>query len=87
MDLKGITVRKVLIGPAAVVVKEYYLAAIVDRADRGIALIASAEGGVEIEEVAAATPDAIHRIAADPILGLLDYQARELAFAVGLGGI
>jgi succinyl-CoA synthetase beta subunit len=87
MDLKGITVRKVLVGPAAVVVKEYYLAAILDRANRGISLIASAEGGVEIEEVAAATPEAIHTVAADPLLGLLDYQARELAFAVGLDGV
>jgi len=86
MDLKGITVRKVLVGPAAVVVKEFYLAAVLDRASRRVALMASAEGGVEIEEVAAATPDAIHRVATDPRLGLLDYQARELAFAVGLGG-
>ena len=48
--------------------------------------MASAEGGVEIEEVAKATPEAIHRVAAHPLLGLLDYQARELAFAVGLAG-
>jgi succinyl-CoA synthetase beta subunit len=48
--------------------------------------MASAEGGVEIEEVARVTPEAIHRIAAHPHLGLLDWQARELAFAVGLGG-
>ena len=46
----------------------------------------SAEGGVEIEQVAATDPDAIVRRHADPLLGLLDFQARELAFAMGLGG-
>jgi succinyl-CoA synthetase beta subunit len=86
MDIKGITVRKVLVGPAAVIVKEFYLGAILDRASRRIVLMASAEGGVEIEEVARVTPEAIHRVEAHPLLGLLDYQARELAFAVGLAG-
>ncbi|MFM2105083.1 MAG: succinyl-CoA synthetase, beta subunit [Chloroflexota bacterium] len=86
MSIKGITVRKLLVSPAAIVVKEYYLAALLDRASQRIVLIASAEGGVEIEEVARSTPDAIHRVAAHPLLGLLDFQARELAFAVGLSG-
>ena len=86
MEIKGIPVRKVLVGPAAVIVKEFYLGAILDRASRRIVLMASAEGGVEIEEVARTTPEAIHRVAAHPLLGLLDWQARELAFAVGLGG-
>ncbi len=86
MDIKGITVRKVLVGPAAVIVKEFYLGAILDRASRRIVLMASAEGGVEIEEVARVTPEAIHRVEAHPLLGLLDYQARSLAFDVGLGG-
>ncbi len=86
MDIKGMTVRKVLVGPAADIVKEFYLAAVVDRAERGILLMGSAEGGVEIEEVAASNPDAIVRRHADPLLGLLDYQARDLAFAMGLGG-
>ena len=86
MEIKGIPVRKVLVGPAAVIVKEFYLGAILDRASRRIVLMASAEGGVEIEEVARTAPEAIHRVAAHPLLGLLDWQARELAFAVGLGG-
>jgi succinyl-CoA synthetase beta subunit len=86
MDIKGMTVRKVLVGPAADIVKEYYLSAVVDRAERRILLMGSAEGGVEIEQVAAATPEAIIRRHADPLLGLLDYQARDLAFALGLGG-
>ena len=86
MDIKGMTVRKVLVGPAADIVKEFYLAAVLDRAERGILLMGSAEGGVEIEQVAEANPDAIVRRHADPLLGLLDFQARDLAFAMGLGG-
>jgi succinyl-CoA synthetase beta subunit len=86
MDIKGMTVRKVLVGPAAAIVKEFYLAAVVDRAERRILLMGSSEGGVEIEQVAAVNPDAIVRRHADPALGLLDFQARELAFALGLEG-
>jgi succinyl-CoA synthetase beta subunit len=84
MDIKGITVRKVLVGAAAEIAKEYYLGAIIDRASRRIVLMASSEGGVEIEEVARLNPAAIHRVAADPELGLLAFQARSLGLAVGL---
>ena len=86
IEIKGIPVRKLLVGPAAEIVREYYLGAILDRVSRRIVVMASAEGGVEIEEVARANPQAIHRLAAHPHLGLLDWQARQLAFAVGLGG-
>jgi succinyl-CoA synthetase beta subunit len=85
MDIKGMTVRKVLVGAAADIVKEFYLAAVLDRAERGILLMGSAEGGVEIEQVAAATPEAIIRLHAHPLLGLQDFGAREMAFAMGLG--
>jgi succinyl-CoA synthetase beta subunit len=85
MSIKGITVRKVLVAPAADIVSEYYLAAVLDRAARGILLMGSAEGGVEIEQVAASNPEAIVRVHVDPLLGLRDWQARELAFALGLG--
>ncbi len=84
MDIKGITVRKVLVGAAAEIVKEYYLGAIVDRASRRIVLMASAEGGVEIEEVARQNPGAIQRASADPEMGLLAFQARGLGLAIGL---
>jgi succinyl-CoA synthetase beta subunit len=84
MDIKGITVRKVLVGAAADIVKEYYLGAIIDRGSRRITLMASAEGGVEIEEVARQNPGAIHRVSADPELGLLAFQARTLGLAIGL---
>ena len=85
MQIKGITVRKVLVAAAADIVKEYYLSAVLDRAAGRVLLMGSAEGGVEIEQVAAETPAAIIRRHAHPTLGLLDYQARELAFAMGLG--
>ena len=85
MDIKGITVRKVLVGPAADIVKEYYLSAVLDRAARRILLMGSAEGGVEIEQVALERPDAIVTLHADPVLGLLPFQARQLAFSLGLG--
>ena len=86
MDIKGITVRKVLVAPAADIVREYYMSAVLDRAARRILLMGSAEGGVEIEQVAVDHPEAIVRHHADPMLGLLDFQAREFAFAMGLGG-
>jgi len=85
MDIKGITVRKVLVASAADIVKEFYMSAVLDRAAGRILLMGSAEGGVEIEQVAAANPAAIVRVHADPLLGLLDFQARQFVFAMGLG--
>jgi succinyl-CoA synthetase beta subunit len=85
MDIKGITVRKVLVGPAADIVREYYLSALIDRSARRILVLGSAQGGVEIEQVAAENPDAIVSVHADPFLGLLDHQARRLAFAMDFG--
>jgi len=85
MDIKGTTVRRVLIAPAADITSEFYLACVLDRSSRRIMLMGSAEGGVEIEEVAATRPDAIKHVHAHPLLGLLDYQARAMAFELGLG--
>jgi succinyl-CoA synthetase beta subunit len=84
LEIKGIPVRKVLVGPAADIVKEYYLSAVLDRAGRQILLMGSSEGGVEIEQVAAERPDAIVTIPADPFQGLLAWQARQMAFRLGL---
>ena len=84
MDIKGLIVEKVLVAEAISYQKEIYVSAILDRATKRVMMIASAEGGVEIEEVAKTNPDAINKIPAHPELGLLDYQARELAFAIGL---
>lgn len=84
MNLKGLIVEKVLVAEAITYQKEIYLSAILDRATKRVMMIASAEGGVEIEEVAKTNPEAIIKIPAHPMLGLLDYEARELAFAIGL---
>jgi succinyl-CoA synthetase beta subunit len=84
MNIKGLTVEKVLIAEAITYEREIYLGVVMDRAAKQIVVMASAEGGVEIEEVAKTNPDAIVKIAAHPELGLLDYQARELAFGIGI---
>ncbi len=84
MSIKGLTVEKVLVAEAISYTKEIYLSAILDRAAKRVTMIASAEGGVEIEEVARTNPEAIIKIPAHPHLGLLDFQARELAFGIGL---
>jgi succinyl-CoA synthetase beta subunit len=84
MTIKGITVRKVLVSEAAEIVSELYLSALIDRSARRILVMGSSEGGVEIEQTAAERPEAIRTVHAHPQLGLLDWQARELAFALGL---
>jgi succinyl-CoA synthetase beta subunit len=86
MTIKDIPVRAVLVAPAADIVRELYLGAVLDRAARRILLMGSAAGGVDIEEVARTDPDAIVRVHAHPHLGLLDHQARSMAFALGLSG-
>ncbi|MGB9634182.1 MAG: ADP-forming succinate--CoA ligase subunit beta [Chloroflexaceae bacterium] len=84
MSIKGLTVEKVLVAEAITYTKEIYLSAILDRAAKRVTMIASAEGGIEIEEVARTNPEAIIKIPAHPHLGLFDFQARELAFGIGL---
>ncbi len=84
MNIKGLTVEKVLIAEAITYEREIYLGIVLDRASKRVVLMASAEGGVEIEEVAKTNPEAIVKVAAHPTLGLLDYQARDLAFGIGL---
>ena len=85
MDIKGLKVRKVLIDEAAMdIIREIYLGIVIDRAARCPVMMASAEGGMEIEEVARAMPERIFKVSIDPFLGLRGYQARELAFGIGL---
>jgi succinyl-CoA synthetase beta subunit len=84
MDIKGITVRRVLVAPGADIVREVYLAAVLDRTSKRILLMGSAEGGVEIETLAEERPDAIVTVKAHPHLGLQPFQARKMAFALGL---
>src|SRR5699024_4700669 len=68
------------------IASEMYLAAVVDRDSGGVVMMASTEGGVDIEAVAEETPEKIHKIYIDPLVGFADYQGRELAFKLGLEG-
>ncbi|MCK4341054.1 MAG: ADP-forming succinate--CoA ligase subunit beta [Phycisphaerae bacterium] len=83
---EGIQVRKILMAGAVDIAKEYYLGIVVDRVRRVPVMMASAEGGVEIEEVAARDPDAIKKAWFHPHLGLQRFQANVLAAAIGLSG-
>lgn len=78
MDIKGLTVEKILLADAVDIKKEFYVGLINDRNTKSVTLMASAEGGVEIEEVAKNTPELIHKFPIDPLTGLLDFQAREI---------
>ncbi|RME06633.1 MAG: ADP-forming succinate--CoA ligase subunit beta [Anaerolineae bacterium] len=84
MEIKGLPVRKVLVDEAANIEKEIYLGITNDRAARRPVMMASAEGGVEIEEVARQTPEKIIKVHIDPLLGLQGYQARDLAAGIDL---
>jgi len=80
----GQEVRKVLIEEGVGIEKELYAGLVLDRETKRVTLMLSAEGGVDIEEVAHKTPEKIVKLAIDPTLGLMAYQVRELAFAIGL---
>lgn len=84
MEIKGLPVRKVLVDEAASIENEIYLGITNDRAARKPVIMASAEGGVEIEEVARLRPDKIIREHIDPLLGIRDYQTRNIAAAIDL---
>lgn len=84
MDIRGHVVNKVLVAKGAQIDKEFYLGVVLDRPNRQILVMASAEGGVEIEEVARERPEKILRALGDPELGLRPYQARQLGFELGL---
>jgi len=79
MDIKGLKVGKVLITEAVDIVTESYVGIIIDRASKSPVVMVSAAGGIDIEEVAAKTPEKIHKLAVDPTVGLRAYQARNLA--------
>ncbi len=79
MDIKGLTVEKVLVADAVEIEKEFYIGLINDRNAKAVTLMASAEGGVEIEEVARVSPEKIIKMPIDPTMGLMDWQARKIA--------
>ena len=83
MNIKGLTVKKVLVEEAVDIATEYYLGMLVDRDSKRVIVMASAEGGVEIEEVAERSPEKIAKVWVDPAVGLQDYQIRQLIFGAG----
>ena len=83
---EGKTVNKVFIEAGCNIGHEYYVAVLLDRTTGRTIVMASREGGVNIEEVAEHTPEKIHRVTVDPAVGLLNFQALQLAFAVGMKG-
>lgn len=83
---EGQLVRKILVAPAVNIAKEYYIGVTLDRARSQHVIMASTEGGVEIEKVAAETPEKILKVWADPSYGLQAFQARELAYGLGFKG-
>lgn len=82
----GRMVNRVLVEQMQQIDKEYYLGLVIDRASQRITLIASASGGMDIEEVAAATPEQVINEVVDPAVGLQDFQCRKVAAAIGLSG-
>ncbi len=84
MDIRGHTVNIVLVAPGVEIAKEFYLGVVLDRPNRRVIVMASAEGGVEIEEVAREHPEKIIKVPVHAMLGLHPYQARQLGFDLGI---
>ncbi len=87
MDIKGHTVHKVLITPAVDIESEYYVGMLIDRNTKRVLLMASAEGGVEIEQVAKDTPELIFKAPIDPRYGLLDHEAMDMGMRLCPGDV
>jgi succinyl-CoA synthetase beta subunit len=85
-ESEGRVVQRVLIERACKIERELYVGLVIDRVTQRIVVIASAEGGVDIERVAEERPDRIHKEVVDPATGLLDFQCRKVATAIGLQG-
>ena len=81
---EGQLVRRLLIEEGVQIEKELYMGLVLDRAKKRVVLMASSEGGMDIEEVAAKSPEKIHKVAIDPVAGLQAYQVRNLVFGMGL---
>ncbi len=84
LSIGGEPVRRVLVAPAVDIARELYLGVVIDRSAQSLVLMASAEGGIEIEEVAVTNPSAIMRVSVDPLAGLPDWEARQLGFELRL---
>lgn len=85
-DKNGQPINTILIEETCNIARELYLGAVLDRSSRRVVIMASTEGGMEIEKVAHETPEKILKTAIDPLVGVMPYQGRELAFGLGLKG-
>jgi succinyl-CoA synthetase beta subunit len=83
---EGKKVQRLLVEQGLPIARELYLAAVIDRESRRVVIMASTEGGMEIEEVAAKHPEKILKVAVDPAVGFMPFQGRQLAFGLGLSG-
>jgi len=86
MEIKGLKVLKVLVAPAQDIAHEYYLGVVMDRKEGLPLIMASREGGIDIEEVARTKPEALIRYHFDPVTGLRSFEARQIAFAIEPNG-
>lgn len=85
-DQKGQPINQVLLEAPCDIARELYLGMVIDRGSRRVVIMASTEGGMDIEKVASETPEKIHTAHINPLVGLQPYQCRDLAFALGLQG-
>ncbi|MBN9288749.1 MAG: ADP-forming succinate--CoA ligase subunit beta [Gammaproteobacteria bacterium] len=83
-DENGQPVNEILVEEVSNIKKELYVGAVLDRATQRVVIMASTEGGVDIEKVAAETPEKIIKLIVDPLLGVMPYQCRDVGFALGL---
>ncbi|MFT5221004.1 MAG: succinyl-CoA synthetase beta subunit [Gammaproteobacteria bacterium] len=85
-DAKGQPINRILVEETCDIANELYLGAVLDRSKRRVVIMASTEGGMEIEKVAHETPEKILKATINPLVGIMPYQCRELAFGLGLAG-
>jgi len=83
MDIKGLTVHRVMVAQGASIAQEYYFSLLLDRSNRSYLAMASKEGGMEIEQLAVERPDALAKVAVDPLVGIDEAKAREIVDAAG----
>jgi succinyl-CoA synthetase beta subunit len=87
MDIKGHVVRRVLVEEASDIAAEYYLSILHDRASKGLLAMASTQGGVDIEEVAASSPEAIVKVPVNPLVGLRPYHVSQVLYGAGFAPV
>ena len=85
-DSKGLPVNTIYVEETCEIERELYLGAVIDRSSQKVVFMASSAGGMEVEEIARNTPELIHKISLDPLTNAQPFQARELAFKLGLKG-